>query len=70
MQMLWAGSHLEEFGSGVGRRAAERVQLAADREFVTEAKVCDFNVHVGVQQEVLRLKHAITTVSVCVCDSV
>lgn len=48
--------HLEEFRSGIRRRAAERVQLAAQRELVTEAEVCDFNVHVGIQQEVLSLR--------------
>lgn len=50
------GAHLEEFRSSVRRRAAERVQLTAHRELITEAEVGYFNVHVGIQQEVLGLK--------------
>jgi len=46
---------LEELGRGVGRRAAERVQLAAQRELVAEAEVGDLDVHVGVQEQVLCL---------------
>lgn len=49
---------LEEFGRGVRRRAAEGVQLVAQRELVAEAKVGDLDVPVGVQQQVLRLKTA------------
>ena len=57
-QVWWAGprGHLEELGSGVRGGTAERVQLAAHRELVTEAKVGYFDVHVGVQQEVLCLE--------------
>lgn len=59
LQVWWEGlrAHLEELRSSVRRRSAERVQLTAQRELVTEAKVGYFNVHVGVQQKVLRLKH-------------
>jgi len=46
---------LEKLGGGVGRRAAERVQLVAQCELVAEAKVGDLDVGVGVQQKVLRL---------------
>lgn len=47
--------HLEELWSSVGRRSTEGVQLAAQRELIAEAKVGDLDVHVGVQQQVLRL---------------
>ena len=59
VQVWWAEprAHLEEFRSSVRRRSAERVQLAAQRELVTEAEVGDLNVHVGVQQKVLGLRH-------------
>lgn len=58
MQVRWAEptGHLEELGSSVRRRSTEGVQLAAQRELVTEAKVCDLNVHVGVQEKVLSLR--------------
>lgn len=46
---------LEELRGGVGRRAAERVELVPQSELVTEAKVCYLDVHVCVQQQVLRL---------------
>ena len=59
VQVWWAEprAHLEEFRSSVRRRPAERVQLTAQRELVTEAEVGDLNVHVGVQQKVLGLRH-------------
>ena len=48
--------YLEEFRSSVGRGPTEGVQLTAQRELITEAEVCDLNVHVGVQQQVLCLE--------------
>lgn len=58
MQVLWVelSAHLEEFRSSVRRRTAERVQLTAHCELIAEAKVGYFNVHVGVQQEILCLR--------------
>lgn len=47
---------LEELGGCVGRGAAERVQLVPQRELITEAEVGYFDVHVCVQQQVLRLE--------------
>lgn len=47
---------LEEFGGCVGRGAAERVQLVPQCELITEAKVGYFDVHVCIQQQVLRLE--------------
>ena len=47
---------LEELRGGVGRGAAERVQLVPQSELITEAKVCYLDVHVCVQQQVLRLQ--------------
>lgn len=52
-------TYLEELRCSVRRRSAERVQLTAQGELVTEAKVSDFDVHVSVQQEVLCLKENI-----------
>jgi len=46
---------LEQLGRRVWRRAAERVQLVAHHELVAEAEVGDLDVHVGVQEQVLRL---------------
>lgn len=47
---------LEELGGGVRRGTAERVQLVPQSELVAEAKVGYFDVHVGVQQQVLGLQ--------------
>ena len=47
---------LEELRGGVGRGAAEGVQLAAQRELVAEAEVRDLDVHVGVEKQVLCLE--------------
>lgn len=48
--------HLEEFRSGVRRGATESVQFPTDSELVTETKICYFNVHVCIQEEVLCLQ--------------
>ena len=50
---------LKDLGGGVGRRAAPRRQVASAAEKVGEAKVGDFDVHVGVQQQVFRLQVAV-----------
>lgn len=46
---------LEELGGGVWWGATERVQLVPQSKLVAEAKVCYFDVHVCVQQQVLGL---------------
>ena len=46
---------LKQFGRCVGRTAAEGVQFVARHELIAEAKVRYLDVHVAVQQEVLRL---------------
>lgn len=46
---------LKQFGRSVGRTATEGVELVAGHELVAEAKVCYLDVHVTVQQKVLRL---------------
>lgn len=59
LQLLWwegPSAHLEELRSGIGRRSTEGVQLTAQRELIAEAKVGYFDVHVGVQQQVLCLR--------------
>ena len=48
--------YLEEFRCSVWGRATESVQFPTDIELVTEAKICDFNVHVGIQEKVLCLQ--------------
>lgn len=45
----------EDLGGGVGRRPAPRGQLLPGGEVVAEAEVGDLDVHVAVQQQVLRL---------------
>ena len=50
---------LKYFGGGVGRRAAPCRQMARPAEKVGEAKVGDFDVHVGVEQQVFRLQVAV-----------
>lgn len=47
---------LEELWGSVGRGAAECVQLVPQSELITEAKVSYFDVHVCIQQQVLRLQ--------------
>ena len=47
---------LEEFWCGIGRTAAEGVQLVAGHELVRETKVCNLDVHLTVQQQVLSLQ--------------
>lgn len=51
---------LEELGGGVGGGPAEGVQFGAQRELVAEPKIGDFDVGVGVQQQVLCLRAAWT----------
>lgn len=51
--------YLEEFRGGVRWRATESVQFPTDSELVTEAKVCNFYVHVGIQEEVLSLQEEV-----------
>lgn len=51
--------YLEEFRGGVRRRATESVQFPTDSELITEAKVCNFYVHVGIQEEVLSLQEEV-----------
>lgn len=53
---------LEKLGGGVRRRAAERVQLVTQRELVAEAEVGDLDVHVGVEEQVLRLGTTVTSI--------
>ncbi len=48
--------NLEELRSSVWRRTTESVQFPTDSELITEAKICYFNVHVSVQEEVLCLQ--------------
>lgn len=48
--------YLEELRSSIRRRATESVQFPTDSELITEAKVCDFNVHISIQEEVLCLR--------------
>lgn len=48
--------YLEEFGGRIGWTAAEGVQLLVWAEFVGETEVGYFDVHLGVQQEVLRFE--------------
>lgn len=48
---------LEKLWGSVGRWATERVQLVTQGELIAEAEVCNLNVGVCVQQEVLRLNH-------------
>ena len=47
---------LEELRGSVGRGAAECVQLVPQSKLITEAKVRYLDVHVCVQQQVLRLQ--------------
>ena len=47
---------LKEFGCSIRRTSTECVQLAADGEFVAEAKVGDFDVQVAIEQQVLCLE--------------
>lgn len=47
---------LKELRGSVGRGAAECVQLVPQSELITEAKVSYFDVHVCIQQQVLRLQ--------------
>ena len=46
---------LEKLRRCVRRRTAERVQLVAHGELITEAKICNLDVHVCVEQQVLSL---------------
>ena len=46
---------LEELGSGVRRTATECVQFITRGELVTETKVSNLDVHVGIKQKVLSL---------------
>jgi hypothetical protein len=50
---------LEELWRGVGRAAAEGVQLAPDDELVGEAEVGDLDVHLAVKEQVLGLQVAV-----------
>lgn len=47
---------LEQLRCCVRRRTAERVQLVAQGELITEAKVGNFDVHVCIQEQVLGLR--------------
>lgn len=47
---------LKELRGSIGRGAAECVQLVPQSELITEAKVSYFDVHVCIQQQVLRLQ--------------
>jgi len=47
---------LKELGGCVGRTAAERVQLAANRELVAEAEVGQLDVLIAVHQQVFCLQ--------------
>ena len=51
-----AGLTLKQFGRCIRRTAAERPQLRVLAKLVAEAKVGDFYVEIGVQQEILSLK--------------
>lgn len=43
---------LEELGCCIGRTAAEGIQLVANGELIAEAKVGDFDVHIGVEEQI------------------
>lgn len=48
--------YLEEFRSSVWRRTTESVQFPTDSELITESKICYFNIHVCIKEEVLCLQ--------------
>lgn len=44
---------MEELGGGIRGRAAKGVEFVTRREFIAKAKVGDFDVHLGVKQQIL-----------------
>lgn len=46
---------LEKLRCCVRRRAAKRIQLVAQSELVAEAEICDLDIHVCVEEQVLSL---------------
>jgi len=51
----------ENFGRGVGRRSAPRVQPRIRRPEVAETEIGDLDVAVAVQEQILRLQEQMTT---------
>ena len=48
--------YLEELRSRIWRRTTESVQFPTNCELIAEPKICYFNIHVSIQEEVLCLK--------------
>jgi hypothetical protein len=50
---------LKKLWCSIRRTTTKRVKLVANGEFVAESEICDLDVHVGVQEEILSLSRTI-----------